>query len=67
MNQQNFAPIVGQGMFRCANCRGRFDAVFRVNAKGADGIFHCRRCLTTPPDPEVDEIVRLIEDDNARR
>lgn len=57
-------------MFECEVCQKHpirdSIATFRVNEYGIPGIFRCREHLETPIDSDVDEIVRIIEEDNER-
>jgi hypothetical protein len=53
----------------CEVCgRGMADGVslFRQNPKGQKGVWRCRECNARPIDPEVNDIVSAIEDDNAQ-
>lgn len=41
-------------------------AVYRQNPKGQKGVWRCERHNQAPIDPDVREIVQIIEKDNAR-
>lgn len=55
---------------KCEVCgKGMAEGVslFRQNELGVTGIWRCREHNEKPPEPEVDDIVRIIEGDNACR
>lgn len=47
---------------RCCECNAPVatTALYRVNAKGEIGIWMCRTCLASSPDPVVQKLVEVI-------
>jgi hypothetical protein len=39
--------------------------VYRVNPTGVPGVWRCAMCLTTPIDPDLAEIVAILEEGQA--
>lgn len=63
------AAMTAPSKFRCFHpgCRASLadgDAMFRINSKGQPGVWSCRKHrknTDAKPDPELDELVGIIE------
>lgn len=52
-------------MICCKECGKSDVALFRQNVKGKVGIWACKEHSKVQPDPVVEELVTIIEENNA--
>lgn len=52
---------------KCVKCGCTDKPLFRQNEKGVPGVWACEPCSTQPIDPEVAELVAIIEADKETK